>query len=120
MADRVLFMAWGTPVRGAEERGLEVFNEALGILGRRQQEGSIESFDVCLLEPNEHLGGFICIRGTREQISELRADEEFLRNTIDADLVVDDFRHIEGFTNEGVAYLMGLYQEAISQVPQRA
>jgi len=31
MADRVLFMSWGSPVPGREERGLEVFNEAIGI-----------------------------------------------------------------------------------------
>jgi hypothetical protein len=46
MADRMLFISWGTPVRGLEERGLDVFNEAIGLLGRMQQEGRIESFDV--------------------------------------------------------------------------
>src|SRR5579884_1449289 len=100
MADRVLFIGWGTPVRGAEERGLEVFNEALGILGRKQQDGQIEGFDVCLLEPNGSLNGFICVRGTAEQIVGLRADEGFRRNMLDAALIVDDFRHIEGYTNE--------------------
>jgi hypothetical protein len=119
MADRMLFIGWGTPVRGAEERGLEVFNEALGILGRMQQDGRIEGFDVCLLDPNGDLDGFICTRGSAEQIAGLRADEEFRRNMIDAGLVVDDFRHFEGYTNEGVAEMMGMYQEAIAKVPQR-
>jgi hypothetical protein len=120
MADRVLFIGWGTPVRGAEERGLEVFNEALGILGRRQQEGQIEGFDVCLLDPNTDLNGYITVRGSVDQINALRADEEFVKNMLDANLIVDDFRHIEGYTNEGVAYVMGLYQEALAKVPQRA
>ena len=120
MADRVLFIGWGTPVRGAEERGLEVFNEALGILGRRQQEGQIDSFDVCLFEPNTSLNGYIAIRGSREQINALRTDEEFRRNQIDASLIVDDLRNIEGFTNEGVAREMAVYQEALTRVPQRA
>jgi hypothetical protein len=120
MADRVLFIGWGTPVRGAEERGLEVFNEALGILGRRQQDGQIESFDVCLLAPNTELNGYITVRGSTEQIAALRADEEFLRNSADAGLIVDGFRHIEGYTNEGVAQMMGVYQEAIANIPQRA
>ena len=52
MADRVLFIGWGTPVRGREERALEVFNESLGLYGRMQQEGRIESFDVTLLGAN--------------------------------------------------------------------
>lgn len=120
MADRVLFVGWGTPVRGAEERGIEVFNEALGILGRMQQEGRIEGFDVCLLEPNESLGGFILTRGSAEQIDALRADEDFQRNTIDAQLIVDDFRHIAGWTNEGVGQQMAMYQEALAKIPQRA
>ncbi len=120
MADRVLFIGWGSPVRGSEERGLEVFNEALGLLGRMQQDGRIEGFDVSLLEPNSDLSGYIVVRGSAEQITALRGDEEFRRNSIDASLIVDDLRHIEGYTNEGVAREMALYQEAIAKVPQRA
>lgn len=119
MADRVLFIGWGAPVRGLEERGLEVFNEALGLIGRMQQDGRIESFDVALLDPNGELNGFVLARGSREQIDALRADEEFLRNSADAGMIVDDLRHIEGYTNEGVARIMGIYQEAIAKVPQR-
>ena len=55
MADRVLFISWRMVVRGREERALEVFNEALGLYGRMQQEGRIERFDVVLLEPNGEL-----------------------------------------------------------------
>ncbi len=84
MADRLLMITWRDPVRGSEARALEVFNEALGILGRRQQEGAIESFDVALMDPNGLLDGFMAIRGTRAQIDALRADEEFRRNTVDA------------------------------------
>lgn len=120
MADRVLVIAWGAPVRGREERGLEVFNEALGLLGRRQQEGQIESFDVALFEPNPNVNGIVLIRGSAEQITTLRADEEFRRNTLDAQMIVDDLRHITGYTNEGIAEAMSLYQEAIAKVPQRA
>ena len=120
MSDRVLYMAWGQTVRGAEERALEVFNEALGLLGRMQQEGRLESFDVVLLDPNERTDGFMIARGTKAQIDALRADEEFQRNTIDAQLIVDNLTHIEGYTNEGVARMMTMYQEAIAKIPQRA
>lgn len=120
MADRVLFVGWGTPVRGAEERGLEVFNEALGLLGRMQQERRIEGFDVVLFEPNKTLNGFILARGSVEQIDALRRDEEFRRNSVRAALIVDDLEHIEGFTNEGVAREMARYREAVDDVPQRA
>ena len=120
MADRVLFIGWDTPVRGAEQRALDAFNEAMGLLGRMQQDGRIESFDVALLAPNSDLGGFVLVRGTSDQITAVREDEEFGRNTVDAGLSVDGVRHIEGGANEGVAQQMAIYQEAIAGVPQRA
>jgi hypothetical protein len=120
MADRVLFISWGQTVRGAEERSLEVFNDALGLLGRMQQDGRIEGFDVVLLGPNNQLDGYIEVAGTAQQLAALQEDEDFVRNTIDAGLCVDDLRHTIGYANEGVAQMMGRYQEAISRVPQRA
>jgi hypothetical protein len=85
-----------------------------------QQDGRIEGFDVILLEPNSDLGGCILVRGSAEQIAGVRADQEFQRNTVKAQLAVDGIRHIEGYTNEGVAAQMAIYQEALSRVPQRA
>jgi hypothetical protein len=120
MADRVLFIGWDRPVRGLEERALESFNEALGMIGRRQQEGRIEGFDVVLFEPNGELGGYVAVRGSAEQITALRADEEFRRNTANAQMCVDGIRHIEGVTNEGVAAQIAMFQEAIATVPQRS
>src|SRR2546423_15467854 len=100
MADRVLFISWGQTVRGAEERALEVFNDALGILGRMQQDGRIEKFDVALLGPNTDLDGFIEIFGTAEQLAAVQEDDEFVRNTIDAQLAVDGLSHQIGYANE--------------------
>ena len=119
MADRMLFISWGAPVRGLEERGLDVFNEAIGLLGRMQQEGRIESFDVALLAPNADLNGYVAVHGSAAQIHALREDEEFVRSTTDAMMIVDKLRHIEGYTNEGVARQMEIYREAIGKVPQR-
>lgn len=118
MADHLLFISWGTAVRGREARGLEVFNEAMGMLGRMQQEGRIESFDVALLEPNGDIDGYVAVHGSVEQIAALRQDEEFLRSTADSVLIVDGLRHVEGFTNEGIARQIAIYQQAIDQVPQ--
>ena len=97
---------------------MEVFNEAMGILGRMEQEGRIERFDVVLLAPSSELAGYIQIHGTAEQIVAVREDQEFLRNTVDATLCVEGLRHIEGFTNEGVARQMEMYQEAVARLPQ--
>ena len=121
MADRILFIGWGESVHGREERGLEVFNEAIGILGRMQQEGRIEKFDVALLAPNGGgLDGYVAVHGTAEQLAALREDEEFLRNTVDAGNIVQGLRHVDGYTNDGVARMMEMYRESISRVPQSA
>jgi len=120
MADRVMFIGWGSAVRGREERGLEVFNEAIGFYGRMQGEGRIEKFDVVLLGPNPDINGYIELHGSAEQLVSLRESEEFRRNLADASLIVDGLRLIDGFTNEGVAREMALYQESVAQVPQTA
>ena len=121
MADRVLMITWGRPIPGREERGLEVFNEALGINGRKQQEGKIESFDVALLTPNGGgLDGYIAVRGSLDQLSLLQEDEEFQRNIVDASLIVEDLCMTMGYCDQGVARQMELYQDAIQKVPQSA
>ena len=120
MADRMLLITWSEPVRGREERSLEVFNETVGMYGRMQQEGRIESFDVSLLVPSSGLGGYIAIRGSLEQIAAVREDEEYMRNIVDATLCVDDIRVCDGYTGAGVARQMEIYQEAMAKVPQMA
>jgi hypothetical protein len=120
MADQMLFISWGAPVRGREERALEVFNESVGLLGRMQQDGRIESFDVTLLQPNGELNGYMQVHCSADQLAALRTDDEFMRNTVNASLIVENLRHVEGFTNEAVARQMAIYQDAVSRVPQTA
>ena len=51
MSDRVLFISWGSPIPGREERGLEVFNEAIGLHGRLQQDGRARASTSSCSEP---------------------------------------------------------------------
>jgi hypothetical protein len=120
MADSVLFISWGESIPGREERGLEVFNEAIGLYGRMQQDGRIESFDVVLLAPNGDLGGYFQLHGSAEQLVAVRQDDDFRRVMTDAQLIVKQMRVIEGSTGEGIARDVALYQEAIGKVPQSA
>src|SRR3954452_25192313 len=88
LADQVLVVSWGPPVRGREERGLEVFNDAIGLADRMQQEGRIEKFDVVLLEPNGGIGGYLALHGSAQQLAAVTEDDEFRNNTADAGLIV--------------------------------
>ena len=119
MADRLLFIGWDEVVRGREERAIEVFNESVGLYGRLQQEGRIERFDATFLAPNgSGLQGYFQLHGTEAQLNELKASEDFNKTMIDASLIVEDFRILDGITNEGIAEQMAMYQEAVAKVPQ--
>ena len=117
MADRALFIGFGQPVRGREERAVEVFNEFVGMFGRMASDGRIEGIDVSLLDPHGgDLGGFFMIHGSAEQCSALSMDEEFRRASIDASLIVENFGVVPAVTGEAVGDEMAMYIEAVKKV----
>ena len=120
MAERVLFISWGEGVHGREERGLEVFNEVMGLYGRMQQESRIESFDVALVNPGTGMDGYIALYGSADQLAEVREADDFRATLFDASLIVHDLKMVDGYTGEGIAHQMEMYQEAIGKVPQHS
>ena len=70
--------------------------------------------------PNAVFRAYYTEINARQQLAAIREDEEFQRNLIDASLIVDGLRQIEGVTNNEIARQMGLYQESIARVPQTA
>jgi hypothetical protein len=117
MAEAGLFTGWGSPVRGREAKGLEVFNEAVSFYGKKQESGAIESFEVVFLAPHGgDLAGFILSRGSEEQIAALRADDEFQRVNARAGLVVERFGVVDAAVDEGIAGQVSVYQEAVGDL----
>ena len=117
MAERALFVGFGQPVRGREERAVEVFNEFVGMLGRMQSDGRIESMDVALLDPHGgDLGGFFMVHGSEAQCAALPNDEDFRRAMIDAALIVDNLGVVPALSGERVGREMALYTEAVATV----
>ena len=117
MADRALFIGFGAPVRGREERAIEVFDEFVGMLGRMQSDGRIEGMDVTLLDPHGgELGGFFMVHGTEAQCEALPDDEEFRRECIDATLIAEHFGVVPAVTGEGIGREMAMYSEAVGKV----
>jgi hypothetical protein len=117
MAEAGLFIGWGAPVRGREAKGLEVFNEAVGYWGRLEQEGRIESSEVVILFP--HGGDLTCfslLRGSHAQLNELGGDEEFLRITARAGLIVEGLGVVRASLGEGLGRQIGIYQQAVTEV----
>jgi hypothetical protein len=117
MAEMGLFVGWGAPVRGREAKGLEVFNEAVAYAGRLQEEGRIESSEIVLLTPHGgDLYGFQLLRGTRENIDAIRAEEEFQRITFRAGLIVERFGVVPAVLGEGLGEAINLYQQQVAEL----
>jgi hypothetical protein len=115
MSDRALFVGFGSPVRGREERAVEVFGEFVEMFGRMRSEGRIEGMDVSLLDPHGgELSGFF--HGDEAQCGALMDDEEFRRACIDAMLIVDHFGVVPARTGDGVGRQMAMYSEAVAKV----
>jgi hypothetical protein len=117
MADAALFIGWGQVVRGREKRAVQVFNESVEYWGGLQGDGKIEDFEIVLLAPHGgDLQGFALLRGSREQIGALRADDEFDRRTARADMIIDSQGVVDAVIGEGVARVMGIYQGEVDDL----
>ena len=117
MADAALFTGWGPPVRGREQKGLEVFGEALAFWGRQQESGAIEGFEVTFLYPHGgDLDGFILAKGSAEQIDAVRRSDELQRLNVRAAQIVENFGVVDAAVGDGIEEQVSLYQEAINEL----
>jgi hypothetical protein len=117
MAEAGLFIGWDAPARGREEKAVQVFGEAMAFWGSLQEDGKIEGTQVGFLQPHGgDLGGFILVRGTREQIAAVQQEEEFDRINTRAALVVDGFGVVPAYLDEAIPAQMQLFQEMVPQL----
>jgi hypothetical protein len=117
MADAGLFIGWGAPIVGREAKGLEVFSEALAYYGRLQQEGVIEGFETAILEPHGgDLQGLVLLRGSEEKLAQLRVDNEFVRLSTRASLIVQGLGVVGAALGDGLEQAITTYQEAIAEL----
>jgi hypothetical protein len=117
MANAGLFIGWENPVPGRERQAMRVFNESLQYYSALQQQGKIESFEPVLLENHGgELGGFILLRGDKDQLSRLRVDGEFQHNIVRGTLVTDKFGVVGASLGDELNRLMGDYQAQINEL----
>lgn len=117
MADQAIFIGWGDTVVGREQKAIEVFNESVSYWGSLQGDGKIESMELAFLYPHGgDLAGFALLRGSREQLDAVIAEEDFDRHTARAGLIVHSLGVVRCAINEGIQQQMELFQSAISDV----
>jgi hypothetical protein len=92
VSDYGLFIGFGWPVRGREQKATQVFGEAAELWTKLQQEGEIESFEAVFLEPHGgDLSGFFLVRGNCDNIARIRVSDEVLQLSLRAGHIVQGF-----------------------------
>jgi hypothetical protein len=77
----------------------------------------IEGFETTILEPHGgDLVGFILIRGSEEKLAQLRVDDEFVRLSTRASLIVEGLGVVGATLGEGLEEAITTYQQAISEL----
>jgi hypothetical protein len=113
MADFGLFIGFGQPVRGREQKATQVFNEAVELWTRWQNDGTIESWQPVFLEPHGgDLGGFFLLWGERDKIAQVRGSDELARVATRAQLIVESFGIVGAETGDRISSQMQLFLEA--------
>ncbi len=117
MADGALFIGWGLPVRGREQKAFEVFGESVAYWSQLQQEGVIEGFETYILNPHGgDLGGFAILKGEEGKLAEVQAREDFQRNVIRAQLIVENLGIVPAVTGETMNTRLGVLMEQLAEL----
>lgn len=117
MAEAALCTVWGTPVPGREKDALDNYGDALQYMGRLQQEGKIEGFEVVVLGPTGgDFTGFMLVRGTQAQLDSVRHADEYERLLIRSQLLLQHVRTTDAYVDEGLARIMGQYTDAVGKM----
>ena len=77
----------------------------------------IEDFETAILEPDGgDLQGFILLRGGQEKLAQLRVDDEFVRMSTRAGLIVEGLGVTGASLGDGLEQAITTYQAAISEL----
>ena len=117
MAKGALFVGWGSPVPGREQKALQVFAEAVAYYGRLQQAGDIDGFEPFLLQPHGgDLSGFLLVKGDLPKLAGLLVADEFVRLNGRSQLVVTNFGVVLAHTGEDLQRLFAEFGKEAAEL----
>jgi len=117
MADSAIFIGWGNPVRGREQKAIQVFQESMAYWGRLQASGAIEGFEAYLLEPHGgELNGFAVLKGDRAKLEQVHDSEEFQRTVTRANLIVDNLGVVHANGGQALAAQMAMFAAQVGEL----
>lgn len=88
-----IVISWGNPVRGREQKSLEVFTKALAYYDGLAKQGRIhghrEYFGIT--GNASKVGGFVLVDGNLQELLSIQTSDESLRLMADAGAIVENF-----------------------------
>jgi hypothetical protein len=117
MSEFGLFVGWGPTRSGREAATDRAFGEAVAYWNALKAAGEIESVEVVILAAHGgDLAGFALLRGDPEQLARVNMSPEFARITMRAEACAENVGVVRAYVDDGVARLMGSWQEAIADL----
>jgi hypothetical protein len=117
MPDFGLFVGFGFPVRGREQKAAQVFNEAVEYWTQLQNDGRISGWQPVFLEPHGgDLNGFFLLWGERDAIAQIRASDELTRLATRAQLITESFGIVGAETGDRVGTQMQWFLDSSGEL----
>jgi hypothetical protein len=114
MSTNVIVFGWKRSVPGREALSAKHFQEFSQFLQAQIQQGTVESFEPILLEPNSgDLSGFFLIKGEGLKLGELTHSREWMQHQVRASLHMDGITIMRGLAGSAVQDRMRMWSEAI-------
>ena len=115
-----MVISWGSPVRGREAKGLEVFGGAVERFEGLAKQGRIHSHKeyFALTGNTGRVGGFMIVEGEVEELLTLQGQEEQIRLQQRAQAIVNDFnvQIFAGGSDRTVQERMSSYTETLNEL----
>jgi hypothetical protein len=109
-----MLISWGEIYPGREEQALRLFTEVVAYHEKVLGAGRISGFEPFVLGVHGGgLRGFMIVRGTPEQITAVRHDDEFLGYVFRAQMLIKDLDVDELYFGEQLGHVLKLFEQQI-------
>ncbi len=111
MADAGIFMSWDRPAPGQGTKALDLYKRLTTYLTALHAEGRVASWEPVLLSAHGgQLGGFLLIRGKRENLDLVRESSQFREIMVRGNSAMLRFRVVRAHFGEEAQEIMNIYQ----------
>lgn len=107
---KALVIGWTRPVPGRETAAVELFQEAMGYMGKLQAAGTIESFEPVLMQPHGgDLNGFVLVKGNGDKLDTMVKTDEWRDLVVKSNMLLQGYGVIAAFYGEEIQQEMVRY-----------